>query len=162
PMGVRYVVMPSSQGTGGGAVAPPSRALRSALASQLDLARLRSGAGIVVYENLAWIPLKSVVPASSAEGVPVGSPDPTRAPPGVELQANPVGDGSVPPGTLLWGEAFDDHWTASASGGDLRHVEAFGWSNGYRVQRAGPVALEFDAQWQRWALLGGALVLWVF
>ena len=64
-MGVRYVVLPSTQGTGGGAKAPPSRA-RSAPRStaQLDLARLRSEPGFVLYENLAWIPLQAAVPAT--------------------------------------------------------------------------------------------------
>jgi GT2 family glycosyltransferase len=160
PMGVRYVVVPSTQGTGGGAVAPAPLALRSALGAQLDLARLRSSAGIVIYENLAWIPLQSVVKAGG-NAVPVGSPDPLRAALGVDVEASPVGSGSVPPGTLLWGEAYDDHWTASGTQGDLRHVETFGWSNGYRVTAAGPVTLSFDAQWQRWALLAAAVVMWV-
>ncbi len=73
PMGVRYVVLPSTQGTDGGAKAPPGRALRTALAGQLDLARLRSEPGLVLYENLAWIPLQAVVPAEQAADIPIGS-----------------------------------------------------------------------------------------
>jgi hypothetical protein len=160
PMGIRYLAVPSTQGTGGGAVAPAPRGLRTALGAQLDLARLRSGSGIDLYENLAWIPLKSVVPADAAASIPVGSNDPTRAALGVSVQARPVGGAAVPAGTLLWGEAYDGHWVASGSGGDLRHVEAFGWSNGYRVPRATGVDLAFDAQWQRWALLAVALLIW--
>ena len=94
PMGVRYVVLPSTQGTDGGAKAPPSRALRTALASQLDLARLRSEPGFVLYENLAWIPLQAAVPATQSADVPVDSPDPTRAALGVELTTQPVGYGA--------------------------------------------------------------------
>ena len=99
PMGVRYVVLPSTQGTGGGANAPPSPALRTALSAQLDLARLRSEPGLVLYENLAWIPLRAVVPAAQAGDVPVGSADPTRAALGVDLStAQPGGIGSRPRG----------------------------------------------------------------
>ena len=137
PMGVRYVVLPSTQGTGGGAKAPPSRALSTALASQLDLARLRSEPGLVLYENLAWIPLQAVVPAAQSADVPVNSADPTRAALGVELTAQPVGSAPVAPGTVLWAEAFDSHWAATSRGADLRHVETFGWSNGYRGHEGG-------------------------
>jgi GT2 family glycosyltransferase len=162
PMGVRYVVLPSTQGTGGGANAPPSPALRTALSAQLDLARLRSEPGFVLYENLAWIPLRAVVPVEQAGDVPVNSADPTRAAVGVELAAKPAGSGRVPAGTVLWAEAFDSHWTASSGGSDLRHVEAFGWSNGYRLTKAGSVDIAYTGQWQRWALLGGSLVIWLF
>jgi hypothetical protein len=68
----------------------------------------------------------------------------------------------VPAGTVLWAEAFDSHWTASANGSDLGHVEAFGWSNGYRLEKAGSVEIAYTDQWQRWALLGGSLVIWLF
>ncbi len=162
PMGVRYVVLPSTQGTGGGAKAPPSRALSTSLASQLDLARLRSEPGFVLYENLAWIPLQAAVPATQSGDVPVNSADPTRAALGVELTTQPVGTAPVAPGTVLWAEAFDSHWAARSRGADLRHVETFGWSNGYRVTKTGTVALEYTDQWQRWAFLGGALVIWLF
>ena len=96
PMGVRYVVLPSTQGTGGGAKAPPPPpALAPRSASQLDLARLRSEPGFVLYENLAWIPLQAAVPAAQSADVPVDSPDPTRAALGVELATKPVGTAPV-------------------------------------------------------------------
>jgi len=162
PMGVRYVVLPSTQGKDGGATAPPGRALRTALAGQLDLARLRSEPGFVLYENLAWIPLQAVVPAEQAADLPIGSADPTRAALGVELAAEPAGSEPVPPGTVLWAEAFDSHWQGTSAGTELRHVESFGWANGYRNPKTGTVDLEFTDQWQRWALLGGSLVIWLF
>ena len=81
PMGVRYVVVPSTQGTDGGATAPVPRALRNAMAEQLDLARLRSNAGIVLYENLAYVPIRAVVPGR----VPVDSARPNRAALGADL-----------------------------------------------------------------------------
>ena len=165
PMGVRFVVMPSTQGTGGGAVAPAPATLRTALGAQLDLARLRSESGLVLYENLAWIPVLAVVPAGQADSVPVDSADPTRAALGTDLAASaePVDSdsGRVPPGTVLWSEAFDQQWTARGAQSDLRHVEAFGWSNGYRLAAPGAVAITYDDQWRRWVFLGASAVLWL-
>jgi hypothetical protein len=157
--------MPSTQGTGGGAVAPAPETLRSALGAQLDLARLRSGSGLVLYENLAWVPLLAVVPADQADSVPVDSADPTRAALGTDLAASaePVDSdsGTVPRGTVLWSEAFDEQWSASGARPDLRHVEAFGWSNGYRLAAPGAVAIKYDDQWRRWVFLGASAVLWL-
>jgi GT2 family glycosyltransferase len=163
PMGVRYVIMPITQGSGGGARAPASPALRAALDGQLDLARLQSHAGFVLYENLSWIPLASVVTGSAADSVPVGVVNPTRAALGVDLStARPVGSGPVPAGTVLWGEAYDSDWSATARGSDLRHVVTFGWANGYRLEHTSTVGFSFDAQWERWAALAVALVIWLF
>ena len=138
PMGVRYVVLPSTQGTDGGAKAPPSRALSTALASQLDLARLRSEPGLRALREPRLDPA-----AGRGAGRPVGATcrstraDPTRAALGVELTTQPVGTAPVAPGTVLWAEAFDSHWAATSRGADLRHVETFGWSNGYRRHEGG-------------------------
>ena len=40
----------------------------------------------------------------------------------------------------------------------LRHQESFGWANGFVVDRRAEVSIAFEAQWVRWAMLGGALV----
>ncbi len=59
PTGVRYVVLPTTQGPGGGSARAPLPGWRRALDGQLDLARLETGSGLVLYENLAWIPLRA-------------------------------------------------------------------------------------------------------
>ena len=66
PMGVRYVVVPSTQGSDGGATAPVPSAVRAAMAQQLDLAQLRSTAGIVLYENLAYAPIAAALGEDAA------------------------------------------------------------------------------------------------
>ncbi len=161
PMGVRYVAVPSIQGTGGGAVAPASIGLRDALGQQLDLAQLRSDPGLLLYENLAYVPLRAVVTGKQAADVPVGNRNPTLAALGADLStAAPVGSGSVPAGTVLWGEAYDGDWNAS-SAGSLRHEKTFGWANGFVQPRRGPVSISFGLQWLRWVLLGVALLIWL-
>ncbi|MEX1008865.1 MAG: hypothetical protein WD271_13600, partial [Acidimicrobiia bacterium] len=85
---------------------------------------------------------------------------------GVDLSAAEPLPTAAPaaPGVVLWGEAYDTVWeaTASETGTSLRHFRAFGWENGYRVTSESSVALAFAHQWQRWTLLGVSLVIWLF
>jgi GT2 family glycosyltransferase len=158
PMGVRFVVVPSTQGRDGGAAASAPVAFRRAMAQQLDLARLRTSAGLVLYENLAYAPILASVPPPR---LPVDSPSPNRAAQSTDLtRATPL-TGDAAAGTVLWGEAYDGEWRASADGDALRHQQAFGWANSYVVDRRTAVSLAYEAQWVRWAMLAGALVIWV-
>jgi hypothetical protein len=162
PAGVRYVVMPSSQGQDGGAHAPAPPTLRRALAGQLDLAHLRSDAGLVLYENLAWIPLRGVVTGPAAADVPVGDVAPVPAALGADVSGSAeAATGTVEPGLVLWGEAFDTSWDASANGKTLVQRETFGWSNGFTLPRRGDVSITFSEQWVRWAMLAISFVVWI-
>jgi hypothetical protein len=164
PAGVRWIALPATQGPDGGVAPAPLPGWRRALDGQLDLARLRSASGLVLYENLAWIPIRASVGRADAGAVPVGLRAPVRAALGTDLSgATPLASGATaPPGVVLWGEAYDSEWTASSSGTALRHVRTFGWANGYRVTSADPVSIEFGEQWQRWAMLGVSLLIWLF
>jgi hypothetical protein len=164
PAGVRYVAMPSTQGRGGGTRARAPAALRNGLAEQLDLARRPTEAGLVLYENLAWIPLEAVVTGPAAAAVPTGDVGPVRAALGSDVagDAEPAsGSRAVGPGLLLWGEAYDDAWTATAADDTLGHVRTFGWSNGYPLQERGAASVRFEDQWVRWALLAVSLLIWL-
>lgn len=158
PMGVRYVVIPSTQGRGGGAAADPPVALRRAMAQQLDLARLSASHGVVLYENLAFAPIRAAVPPPR---LPLDSRRPNRAALHTDLtRAVPLAD-PAPVGTVLWGEAYDSQWKATGNGSTLHHQQPFGWANGYAVDRKAAVSIAYEAQWTRWAMLAGALVLWL-
>jgi GT2 family glycosyltransferase len=163
PAGVRYVVVPASQGRGGGAQAPASPAVRRGLAGQLDLARLRSlDANFVMYENLAWIPLRAVVTGAAADDVPVGDVAPVPAALGADMSGNAEpANGTVVPGIVLWGEAYDSAWAADANGHALAHQQTFGWSNGFTLRQRGEVSIAFDEQWVRWATLAISVVVWL-
>jgi hypothetical protein len=79
---------------------------------------LRSNAGIVLYENLAYVPIRAGEPAR----VPVDSARPNRAALGADLSdATPVSSAPAPAGTVLWGEAYDSEWNATRDGTALRH-----------------------------------------
>jgi hypothetical protein len=159
PMGVRYVVLPSTQGQDGGAAAEPPVAMQRAMEQQLDLARLSTGAGLVLYENLAFAPLLAHVPPPR---LPVDSPQPNRAAQSTDLtRATPLTSQPVASGSVLWSEAYDSDWHATGDGTTLRHERAFGWTNGYTVEGRATVSISYAAQWVRWAVLGLALILWL-
>ncbi len=159
PMGIRYVVLPNGQGKDGGAHARVPAAIRRAVNDQLDLAQLRTDAGVTLYENLAYAPILSAVPDGT--DVPTNSKSPNLAALGTDISgATPVSGAVDQSGTLLWGEANDAAWEATV-GRTLRNTDAFGWANGYPVARRGALSLEYTNQWQRWAFLGGMALIWL-
>jgi hypothetical protein len=135
--------------------------LQRSLAQQLDLAHLRSRAGLVLFENLAFAPLGSVVPPPQ---LPVDSRRPNLAALATDLSsAVPLTSSPTSGvGTVLWGEAYDSEWQATSRGARLEHVRSFGWANGYELDGRGTVSISYSAQWTRWLMLAGALVIWVF
>src|SRR5204863_853521 len=76
-------------------------------------------------------------------------------------RAVPLTSSPARAGTVLWGEAYDSQWSASRNGHSLRQQRAFGWGNSFAVSRAGRVSVAYGAQWQRWAALAVALIIWL-
>jgi len=158
PMSVRYVAMPTRAGPGAPPQAPPPQ-LPAALAAQLDLARLESPPGLALYENTAWIPTPGTVRAAATDRVPLGSRNPT----GAALRADvgrvsavggsPSQSAPTGPGLVLWSEAFDRDWSATTGGSTLRHVEPFGWANGFTTTRRASVSITYDGQLRRYGMI---------
>jgi hypothetical protein len=157
PAGIRYVAVPLRNGPDGQR-GEPMPEVRAALAAQLDLARLRSEPGLVVYENQSWAPARAL----TEREVPGGDVEPLSSAARTDLVgAVPVGDAPVPEGTALLAEAFDEGWSADGQGTALTHQRAFGWVNGFVHPDTGAVTFSHDGQGRRYALLAGELVLWV-
>ncbi len=165
PMGVRYIVVPERDAPEGSAgPAPPG--VVAALDRQDDLERRETDQAVSVYENEAWVPLRAVVPADT--DLPVDPDDPATA--GLRTEpgrvavpvTGPLSDSSpVPPGLLLWSEAFDSDWSVSVEGEASDHEETFGWANGFAVPDGGSVDLSYGGQAVRWLLVAGEAVLWI-
>jgi hypothetical protein len=157
PAGVRYVVVPQRNGPDGarGRRVP---SVTAALAGQLDLARLRSEPGLVVYQNESWAPARALTEAD----VPTGAVAPLPSAATTDLTGSiPVGDAPVGKGTVLLAEANDPGWSASSGGTELTHDAAFGWVNAWTQPSRGAVAITHDGQGVRYLLLGVELLLWV-
>ena len=160
PMGVRYVVVPSTQGPGGGAAASVPRAVRTAMAQQLDFAQLRSSAGLVLYENLAYVPhprVRSPVASRSTRRARTGPRSAPTWPARNRSRRRPPAPApccGVRPTTREWSASSRRHVACATR---RRSAGPTATASSTR----GPVTITFDAQWQRWAMLAGALVLWI-
>jgi GT2 family glycosyltransferase len=154
PMAVRYVVLPMREGPNGDRLPVPSNVVRG-LEGQLDFAPIDVDPNLLVYENLAWVPAKATVAAGAA----------TRRAPDL-LRPVTVRHGKAT-GAVLWSQAYDGAWSASANGHTLAHSEVFGWSNAFALDHASPVSISYTQQWRRyvWLLIElgiivGAFFLW--
>ncbi len=163
--GVRYIALPRRAGVDG-SPGRPLPAVTGSLADQLDLARLRSDGGLVLYENESWSPVPAVVTGADAAGIPVAAP--AEAPPMLSaaaatdlVGADPLGSATSPPGQILQGEAYDGGWQATGRDGALDHAEAFGVVNTWANPDAQPVAITHDGQMLRNVLGGAQVGLWV-
>ncbi len=120
----------------------------------------------MVYENDAWIPVHAVVPAR-ATGVRIDDRDPQSAairsePDGVigvstgTAKANPIG-----PGTLLWSEAANRGWVASANGRHLVRRDAFGWTNAFALDSSLPVKVHYSGSGVLGLARAAEVVIWI-
>ncbi len=161
PMGVRYLAVPSTLGPGDSTFhADASLGLRRALGEQLDLARLRSSGGLILYENLSWIPVRGVVARGDGR-VPLTDSDPITAALRADLtNVRPLRDDrTAPVGTVALGERYDSRWK-TAGGSDTEHRHAFGWANGFVVTRRSVITPQFGGQWERWLVVALQGLLW--
>jgi GT2 family glycosyltransferase len=164
PIGVRYLAVPERPDPGLERTDPASPALLAALGEQLDLIRLEGPPGLELYENRAWIPQAASLPAAS---LPRGDTGATGPPAGARGAQAINGDARVPAGGVLWSQSYDSAWSASSDGASLAHRKAFGWANGYTLEKAGAVSFSYGDQWLRYpavlielVLVAGAFLLW--
>lgn len=133
PMGVRFVALPLRTAPGNAPERRPPADLLAALADQVDLRRRPSDPSLVLYENVAWIPLRALVPSGTQLRAGDPAPDPARARPVLRGGANPVrATGALAAGTLVVAEAYSGRWRLSGAG-PVRHGRAFGWANAFEV-----------------------------
>ena len=172
PAGVRYIAFVNRAGPDNGARGVPNPRLADALGRQLDLSLSRVTSSGVLYENDAWLPMHTFVPAGDTS-VAYNANDPLTGalrsePTGVQGVAVSHGTTTpVGPGTLLWSEAADANWHASANGSSLARSDAFGWTNAFTVGSSAQVSVRYHGTlpWLRTLFVLvvwiGAVALWI-
>jgi len=123
----------------------------------------------VIYSNDAWIPRRATIPASVsvspyATGPAAGLAYAARSDAaavahgviGSVHDSDPVG-----PGTLLWAEAADPGWHATAAGDDLTRNSAFNWTNAFPLPKHASVGLHYRAGLVPRLLVWFEMFLWV-
>jgi GT2 family glycosyltransferase len=150
PTGVRYIAFVRRAAPDSGPRGGDQTSVSDALARQLDLTMSRSDDNSIVYQNDAWVPSHALVPADKTDAMHLAGTDPLAAAlrsdaTGVRGVSAPNGKTSaVGPGTLLWSEAADSGWHASANGAPLPRRDAFGWTNAFTLDRNASVAVHYD------------------
>lgn len=149
PAGVRYIAFIQRAAPGSGQHGNDQRALSNGLARQLDLTLSRVDDDSVVYENDAWLPMHTEVPESATglridqpESLPAALRSESDAARGLPVTGGTTGDAG--PGTLLWSEAANDNWKATADGETLIRRDAFGWTNAFAMTARAPVHVSYD------------------
>jgi GT2 family glycosyltransferase len=149
PTGIRFVALISRAGSGGGAAGTPDPQLADALVRQLDLTLSRTDPSGVVYQNDAWVPMHAVVGSGNNLAGVNGTGDngslltDNRVARGVAVtdgHTTPIG-----PGTLLWSEAANGGWKASANGTSAPRSDAFGATNAFTLTSHAPVTVHFHS-----------------
>lgn len=172
PMAIRYVAVPLEAAPAPpGAAAPPRRApedLLAALRGQIDLKLITGGPGdgIIVYENAAWAPARSVLPpdavaASQETGLAAARTTELAGAPPVLSERSPTRfTGPWPGGDLLLSEAYSPRWRFRVDSAQAEHRKAFGWANAYRAG-AGEGSLRYHTSPLHYAGILLQLGLWV-
>ena len=130
-------------------VAPPA-GLLDALGDQLDLAEVYSPPNFLMYENRAWVPVRSVLTAEGAEAslnggvAALAQADLSGATP-VMVAGDHLASATeaVPAGTVHLAVPFDRRWELTVDGAVVESRPAFGTTMAFDVASSGTAVLTY-------------------
>jgi GT2 family glycosyltransferase len=148
PLGVRYLVIPLRAAPVDAPERPVPADLPAALRAQVDLRQIDTNTSLLVFENAAWAPIRSQLPAEAAGAARDKKADVST----VDLSgAEPVLDpakpgsarfqGDVQAGEVLVAEAPSSGWQLKADGRSAERHPAFGVV-GFTVAAPGAATLQ--------------------
>ena len=171
PMGVRYIIVPERLAPDPFATdelpVPPT--VGATLEAQLDLEPVDVPAGLTVYRNQAFLPMRAGVPdaievpvdGGIASALPLdlsGIPAVLPTTNGRTSWSGPIDDDT----TVLLSAARADAWTLEVDGSTVDAIEPFGWSNGFEVADGGDATLSFRTSPLRYGLLAVQALAWLW
>lgn len=164
-MRIRYVVVPEqiNPSPSRGPAHPVPEAFARAMGDQLELSTVSVNSSVQVYENKAWRPGLTLVPAGT-EGTSLTTALARGAGTPVLRGIDPVqgGSGELPAaGIVTLGVPVDAGWKMTVDGRVARRVTVDGWQQGFVVPAAGRVHLEHVTPSSRWMWLGLQGLLWL-
>jgi len=171
PMGIRYVVVPERLAPAPFAAESLElpQAYGSTLAGQLDLEPLDVPAGIAVFRNEAFLPVRSKLPGdvelpveqgiTAAADLDVSGAEPVLPDSGGHLRWTGPVEGST---SVLLSASYSDRWQLTVDGDRVEQSKPFGWANGYAVEKSGQGSLRFVTSPLRYGLLAFQVLLWLW
>ncbi len=167
PMAIRYVVVPERVAVDEGATHRPPPGLLDRLAAQIDLKRLDTTDGIVVYENTAWIPGLAALSSESAAALE----RPLSATPSADLAGGAVlgrrnnvvsWSGRLPDNAVVHAaESASPRWRLAIEGDRVRREKSFGFANAYFGGDGGEAILRLHGSFGHYAALALEAGLWL-
>lgn len=171
PLGIRYVVVPVVDGAAsrrGDEIDAP-RGLVEALSRQLDLRRRYSSPDLAIFENAAWVPVRSLLGPAGAQASTFAGvesaitsefTDAVVALPGAQRPTRSVA-GDLAAGAFHFSVPFSDRWRITdASGATLPARPAFGITTAWDVTAEGRYTLSFDTSVVHTASVLAQFVAW--
>jgi hypothetical protein len=172
PMSVRYIAIPRRVAPAGPHVAqlPAARGLTDALDSQTDLRAVESDDSLVLYENTAWMPARSLLASTAArdaagrgslaaEQTDIGAAPPVLpAAAGTSSYRGPVRAGQ----RIFLSQSADPRWELRSGGRAAGRADAFGWANQFDVRGRGSGRLRYRTSPARYLALLVEVGLWVY
>ena len=171
PMGVRYVVVPEQLAPAPFATGslPAPGQLTATLAAQLDLEPLDEPAGLTVFRNEAFLPMRAALPASVE--VPTGGG--IAAALGLDLSTTPAvlpdEDGHLrwsgpvaADTTVLLSAAHSDRWELEVDGTAVDATKPFGWATGFEIVAGGQATLRYHTSPLRYGVLALQALAWLW
>ena len=169
PLAVRYIVVPivdGGQSTRSEPIAAPT-GLVEALSRQLDLRRKFASPDLVVFENVAWVPVRSVLgPAGTDSSRLAGATSmiatdiagATALPPAARADAPTTA--LVPAGTVHLAVPYTSRWRMFANGLPVPVRPAFGLTNAYDIAQESRIRLAFERGAVHTLLIGAQVLAW--
>jgi len=170
PFAVRYIIVPVVDGavSTNAAPLPLPAGLLDALGDQLDLAEAYSPPSFVVFENRAWLPMRSVLTADGAAASrtagaeSLAQADIAGATP-IMVGADHLAEASVgvPAGTVHLGVPFDRNWTVRLDGTSVDSRPAFGSTMAFDIATQGTVTMRYETSVVRRLLVLVQALVWL-
>ena len=169
PLSVRYIVVPiidGGQSTRSNPIAEPA-GLVEALSRQLDLRRQFASPDLVVFENTAWVPVRSVLTAAGAESSKLAGATSmittniggAAALPSVDRSDAAV-SAEVAPGTVHLAVPFTSRWKLTVNGAGVPARPAFGLTTAFDVASPGRATVSYESTTLHSALVLVQFVAW--
>lgn len=169
PLSVRYIVVPivdGGQSTRDNPIALPDGVIE-ALSRQLDLKRRFASPDLVVFENTAWIPVRSqmgATGATSSASAGAESMIATDISGGTAFPATVSPDDTsrvaVEQGTVHLAVPYTSKWELTVDGEKVPARPAFGLTNAYDVSRPGQATLAYSTSLFHRLLVAAQVVAW--
>lgn len=168
PMAVRYIAVATAVAPDRPRPAVPVPAdLLPGLSAQIDLRLISDDAGLVVYENAAWLPARAALDderlaAAGASGLAAASrAELAGAKPALPRERSPFRfEGTLPPGAIFHSETAGGGWQLEVEGETVRRQPAFGWATVYPDTGGDTGRLRYRTSPLRYVALAIEVALW--